>query len=187
LSFHTIPHPGELGYETWPKDAYQNKYVGGTNNLAVDQKRGILYVPTGSAAFDFYGGNRKGKNLFANCLLALDAKTGKRIWHYQLIHHDMWDRDLPSPPNLMTIRQNNKTVDVFVQTTKHGYVFIFDRVTSKPIYPIYEVSCPNLIRGFLNAIGAREGRFLPALQGHSSPMISESVPQDHTLTFGSET
>ena len=145
-SFHTIPHPGEVGYETWPKDAYLNTYVGGANSwagMSIDRKRGILYVPTGSAAFDFYGGNRQGQNLFANCLLALDAKTGKRIWHYQFIHHDIWDRDLPSPPNLLTIRQNNKNVDVVVQTTKHGYVFMFDRATGKPIYPINEVPVPT--------------------------------------------
>ncbi len=141
-SFHTIPYPGEMGYETWPKDAYQNKAVGGANSwagMSIDRKRGILYVPTGSAAFDFYGGNRKGQNLFANCLLALDARTGKHIWHYQLVHHDLWDRDLPAPPNLMTIRQNNKLVDVVAQTTKNGYVFVFNRVTGKPIFPINEM------------------------------------------------
>lgn len=145
-SFHMIPHPGEVGYETWPKDAHLNTDVGGANNwsgMSIDRKRGILYVPTGSAAFDFYGGNRKGQNLFANCLLALDARTGKRIWHYQFIHHDLWDRDLPCPPNLMTIRQNDKNIDVVVQATKHGYVFIFDRVTGKPIYPINEIPVPS--------------------------------------------
>lgn len=144
-SFHTIPHPGEVGYETWPKDAYENKYLGGANNwagMSIDRKRGILYVPTGSAAFDFYGGNRHGSNLFANCLLAIDAKTGKRIWHYQLFHHDMWDRDLPAPPNLITLRQNGKDIDAVAQVTKSGYVFVFDRVTGRPLFPISEVPAP---------------------------------------------
>jgi quinoprotein glucose dehydrogenase len=145
-SFHTIPHPGEAGYSTWPKDAYQNRYVGGANNwagMSVDRKRGILYVPTGSAAFDFWGGNRPGQNLYANCLLALDARTGKRLWHYQFIHHDIWDRDLPAPPNLVTIKQNGKSIDAVAQVTKHGYVFIFDRVTGKPLFPINEVPVPT--------------------------------------------
>ena len=144
-SFHTIPHPGEVGYDTWPKDAYENTYLGGANNwagMAVDPKRGILYVPTGSAAFDFYGGNRHGTNLFANCLLAIDARTGKRIWHYQLFHHDMWDRDLPAPPNLITLRQNGKNIDAVAQVTKSGYVFVFDRVTGRPLFPISEVPAP---------------------------------------------
>jgi quinoprotein glucose dehydrogenase len=107
--FHTIPHPGEFGYNTWPKDVYKNTEVGAANNwagMAVDKKRGILFVPTGSAGFDFYGGNRAGQNLFANSLLALDARTGKRIWHFQLVHHDIWDRDIPAPPNLITIKKD---------------------------------------------------------------------------------
>lgn len=143
--FHTIPMPGEFGYETWPKNVYKNKLVGAGNNwsgMAVDRKRGILYVPTGSAAFDFYGGDRKGANLFANCLLALDAKTGKRLWHYQLVHHDVLDRDPPAPPNLVTINRNGKQVDAVVQVTKQGMVFVFDRVTGVPIYPIEERPVP---------------------------------------------
>ncbi len=142
-TFHTIPYPGEYGYETFPPNAYKNNDVGGGNNwagMSVDKKRGILYVPTGSAAFDFYGGNRHGKNLFTNSLLALDAKTGKRIWHYQLTHHDIWDRDLPAPPNLMTLTVKGKKVDVVAQVTKQGYVFVFDRLTGKPIFPIKEMS-----------------------------------------------
>ena len=98
-SFHTIPHPGEFGYDTWPKDAGQ--LSGGANawaGLSLDSERGIVYVPTGSAAYDFYGGDRLGQNLFANTLLALDARTGERIWHYQFVHHDVWDRDLPARP-----------------------------------------------------------------------------------------
>jgi quinoprotein glucose dehydrogenase len=110
-TFHTIPYPGEYGYETFPKDAYKNEYTGAANNwagMAIDKPRGIIYVPTGSAGYDFYGGNRRGKNLFSDCLLALDARTGKRLWHFQTTHHDIWDRDLPAPPNLMTITRNGK-------------------------------------------------------------------------------
>jgi quinoprotein glucose dehydrogenase len=145
-SFHTIPHPGEYGYETFPPDAYKNTFTGAANNwagMAVDRKRGILYVPTGSAGYDFYGGKRKGQNLFANCLIALDAKTGKRIWHYQTMHHDLWDRDLPAPPNLITVRHNGKSVDAVAQVSKQGYIFLFDRVTGKPLFPIKEVNAPQ--------------------------------------------
>ena len=140
-TFHTIPYPGEYGYSTWPKDAYKNEYVGAANNwagMAVDEKRGILFVPTGSAGYDFWGGNRKGQNLFANCLLALDANTGKRLWHFQTTHHDIWDRDLPAPPNLITVVKNGKKIDAVAQITKQGYVFVFDRVSGKPLFPIVE-------------------------------------------------
>ena len=143
--FHTIPQPGELGYETWPEDAYLNTEVGGGNNwagMAVDREREIVYVPTGSAAHDFYGGNRLGENLFSNTLLALNARTGERIWHYQLVHHDILDRDPPAPPNLATITQNGQTIDVVAQITKQGYVFVFDRETGEPIYPIEEIAVP---------------------------------------------
>ncbi|MDT8886744.1 outer membrane protein assembly factor BamB family protein [Aquirufa regiilacus] len=140
-SFHTIPYPGEKGYSTFPKDAHQNTYTGAANNwagMAVDRKRGIIYVPTGSAGYDFWGGNRKGQNLYANCLLALDAKTGKLIWHFQTTHHDIWDRDLPAPPNLITVTRKRKRIDAVAQITKQGFVFIFDRVTGKPLFPIQE-------------------------------------------------
>jgi quinoprotein glucose dehydrogenase len=136
-SFHTIPHPGEAGYETWSKDSWRE--VGGANSwpgMALDEARGIVFVPTGSAAADFYGANRIGDNLYANSLLALDAATGKRIWHFQFVRHDVWDRDLPSPPNLITLRQNGRTIDAVAQSTKHGYVFVFERTTGKPIFPI---------------------------------------------------
>ncbi|HEY1217227.1 MAG TPA: PQQ-binding-like beta-propeller repeat protein, partial [Bryobacteraceae bacterium] len=125
-SFHTIPHPGELGYDTWPKDAW--KYIGGANNwagMSLDVKRGIVFVPTGSATFDFYGANRLGDNLFANSLIALDAATGKRIWHFQTVRHDLWDRDLPAPPALVTIVRNGRRIDAAAQVTKSGYVFLF--------------------------------------------------------------
>ena len=144
-TFHTIPQPGEYGYDTWPKDVYKNTDVGGANNwagMAVDRPRGILYVPTGSAAFDFYGGNRAGQNLFANCLLALDARTGKRLWHFQAVHHDIWDRDFPAPPNLLTLTHNGKRVDAVAQVTKSGHVFVFDRITGQPLFPIKETPMP---------------------------------------------
>ena len=140
--FKTIPGPGEYGYETWEKDNYKNGEVGGANawsGMSIDQDRGIVFVPTGSAAFDFYGGNRKGNNLFANCLLALDANTGKRIWHFQFTHHDVWDRDLPAPPNLVTIKRDGNNLDAVAQITKQGYVFVFERETGKPVFPIDEV------------------------------------------------
>jgi len=124
--FHTIPLPGEFGYDTWPADVHEKGVVGGANNwtgMAVDKKRGIIYAPTGSAAPDFFGGSRKGSNLFANTLLALDATTGKRIWHYQFVRHDIWDRDLPAPPNLLTIKRNGKSIDVVAQLTKNRSCF----------------------------------------------------------------
>jgi len=140
--FKTIPGPGEFGYDTWEKENYRDGQVGGANawsGMSVDRKRGILFVPTGSAAFDFYGGNRKGNNLFANCLLALDANNGKRIWHFQFTHHDVWDRDLPAPPNLINIKRNGKSIDAVAQITKQGYVYVFERETGKPFFEIKEV------------------------------------------------
>jgi quinoprotein glucose dehydrogenase len=145
-TFHTIPYPNEAGYETFPPNAYKNEEIGAANNwagMAVDKKRGILYVPTGSAAYDFYGGNRLGANLYANCLLALNARTGERLWHFQTIHHDVWDRDLPAPPNLITVKKDGKTIDAVAQVTKHGQVFVFDRVTGAPVFPIKEVKTPK--------------------------------------------
>jgi quinoprotein glucose dehydrogenase len=139
--FHTIPQPGEAGYETW-EDTAAYKHVGGANSwsgLTLDEERGIVFAPTGSASYDFYGGKRKGQNLFANCLLALDAATGKRRWHFQFIHHDLWDWDLPAPPVLVTITKEGKKIDAVAQTTKHGMVFLFDRVSGEPVYPIKEM------------------------------------------------
>ncbi len=135
--FHTIPQPGQFGYETWSKDSWT--YNGGANNwagMALDERRGIVFIPTGSASADFYGANRLGDNLFANSLLALNAETGKRIWHFQFVKHDILDRDPPSPPTLVTVRQNGRTIDAVAQTTKHGYVFVFERETGKPVFPI---------------------------------------------------
>ncbi len=145
-TFHTIPRPGEAGYQTWPKDAYKNPDIGSANcwaGMAYDAKRQLVYVPTGSASYDFYGANRLGQNLFANCLLALDARTGKRVWHFQFIHHDIWDRDLPAPPTLMTVQHRGKPTDVVAQTTKAGYVYVFDRATGAPIFPIVETPVPK--------------------------------------------
>jgi quinoprotein glucose dehydrogenase len=136
-SFHTIPHPGELGYETWPKDAWTSS--GAANNwagMALDPKRGIVYVPTGSAAFDFYGADRLGDNLFADSLIALNAETGQRIWHFQGVRHDIWDRDFPSPPALLTVKRDGKNIDAVAQTTKQGFVYLFDRTNGKPLFPI---------------------------------------------------
>ncbi len=142
-TFHTIPYPGEPGYETWPPDAW--KHIGGVNcwtGMAVDEKRGLVFIPTGSAAFDFWGGNRIGQNLYANCLLVLDAATGRRVWHFQFVHHDLWDRDLPAPPNLVTVRRNGKKIDAVAQVTKSGHVFIFNRETGEPLFPIEERPVP---------------------------------------------
>jgi quinoprotein glucose dehydrogenase len=144
--FKTIPHPGEEGYATWSPDAYRNTTIGGANNwsgMAVDRERGILFVPTGSAAFDFYGGDRIGENLFANTLLALDARTGKKLWHYQTVHHDVLDRDMPAPPNLVTVIRDGKRVDAVAQITKQGFVFLFDRENGTPLFEIQEVPAPR--------------------------------------------
>jgi glucose dehydrogenase len=141
--FHTIPHPGEYGYDTWPKDAW--KYTGAANTwsgLSLDMDRGIVFVPLGSAASDYYGADRPGNDLFADALVALDANTGKRIWHFQSVHHDIWDRDLNAPPALVTLHKDGKTIDAVAQTTKSGYVFVFDRATGRPVYPIQEKPYP---------------------------------------------
>src|ERR1700733_8584790 len=142
-TFHTIPHPGEFGYASWPAEAW--KSAGAANNwagMALDPHRGIVYVPTGSAVFDFYGADRAGNDLFADTLLALDAKTGKRLWHFQGVHHDIWDRDFPSPPALLSVRHNGRCVDAITQTTKQGYLYVFDRSNGRPLFPIEERSYP---------------------------------------------
>ncbi len=142
--FHTIPDKGELGYDTWDS-TYIDK-IGGANNwsgLSLDEKAGIVYVPTGSATYDFWGGFRQGDNLFANSLIALNAGTGERVWHYQIVHHDVWDRDLPSNPNLVTLKKDGKEIEAVAQITKHGYVFVFDRHTGEPVFPIEERAIPR--------------------------------------------
>ncbi len=143
-TFHTIPHPGEFGYETWPKDAWQK--VGGANiwsELSIDEKRGIVYAPTASAKYNFYGVDRAGANLFADCLLALDARTGKRLWHFQMVHHDIWDYDDPTAPKLLTLHHDGKTIDAVAQVSKQGFVWVFNRVTGEPIWPIEERPVPK--------------------------------------------
>lgn len=143
-SFHTIPHPGEDGYCTWPKDAW--KTAGAANNwtgMALDRERGIVYVPTGSAVTDFYGYDRIGDDLFADTLLALDARTGKKVWYFQTTHHDIWDRDPPAPPVLLTVLRNGKRVDAIALTTKQGFVFLLNRVTGEPLFPVREEPFPK--------------------------------------------
>ncbi|SPF53791.1 Pyrrolo-quinoline quinone [Candidatus Sulfopaludibacter sp. SbA4] len=141
--FHTVPHPGEFGYETWPAEAY--KISGGANawaGLTVDPQLGMVFAATGSASFDFYGSNRIGDNLFADCVLALDARTGKRIWHFQGIHHDVWDLDFPAAPSLVTVTRNGRKVDAVAQIAKTGYVYVFDRRTGEPLFPIANRKVP---------------------------------------------
>src|SRR5436190_16762544 len=142
--FHTVPEPGEFGYDTWPKDAY--KYSGGANNwgeMSIDDDRGIVYVPTGSATYDFYGADRHGTNLFANCLLALDVRTGRRLWHYQTVHHDLWDLDNVSAPQLVTVQHDGRSVDAVAHAGKTGFLYVFDRVTGEPLWPIEERPVPK--------------------------------------------
>ncbi|MGE5126111.1 MAG: PQQ-binding-like beta-propeller repeat protein [Betaproteobacteria bacterium] len=142
-TFHTIPKPGEFGYDTWPKDAW--KAVGGANawsGISLDAARGIVYLPIGSPAWDFWGGDRIGAGLFGNCLLALEAGTGERIWHFQLVHHDLWDRDPPQAPVLVTVTRNGRPVAAVAQATKSGHLFVFDRTTGKPLFPVEERPFP---------------------------------------------
>lgn len=142
--FHTVPHPGEYGYDTWPPDAW--KYIGGTNDwgeMSVDVKRGIVYFPLGSPTYDFYGADRKGADLFSDCVLALDARTGKYLWHYQTTHHDLWDYDLEVGPKLLTIDHDGQKVDVLAEAGKNGYLYVLNRVTGKPIWPIVEQPVPK--------------------------------------------
>jgi quinoprotein glucose dehydrogenase len=144
--FHTIPHPGEEGYESW-EDSTAYKFIGGANvwsGFSLDEKRGIVYAVIGSASYDFYGGKRKGNNLFADCVLALDAATGKNIWHFQTIHHDVWDRDPSSPPILVTINKNGKSIEAVAVTTKTGFIYVFERATGKPVYDIVEKTVPAI-------------------------------------------
>ncbi len=182
-SFHTIPHPGEFGYDTWPRDAWT--YSGAANNWAgmtVDTRRGILYVPTGSAAMDFYGANRLGDDLFANCLLALNAETGERIWHFQGVRHDIWDRDFPSPPILLTVRRDGKEVDAVAQPTKQGFVYLFDRSNGQTLFPIeYRKYPPSDVPGEVAAmeqpLPARPAPF--ARQRLTEDLLTTRTPEAH--------
>jgi len=182
-AFHTIPRPGEFGYETWPQGAW--KYTGSANNwagMALDKKRGLVFVPTGSAAYDFYGANRVGDNLFANCLIALKAETGERVWHFQAVRHDIWDRDFPSPPTLVTINHDGRLVDAVAQTTKSGHVYLFERETGKPLFPIeYRKYPPSDIEGEV----AAEMQPLPAepkpfaRQQLTVDLLTQRTPDSH--------
>jgi quinoprotein glucose dehydrogenase len=182
-SFHTIPHPGEEGYETWPKEAW--KYTGSANNwagMAVDERRGIVYVPTGSAADDFYGANRSGDNLYANSLLALNAATGKRIWHFQAIKHDIWDRDFPAPPSLVTVRHNGRLIDAVAQTSKQGWVYLFDRTNGRPLFPIeyrqYPTSeVPGEITAETQTLPTKPAPF--SRQTFTEDMLTNRTPEAH--------
>jgi len=142
--FHTVPQPGEFGNETWERDSWQDR--GGTNVWSImscDEERGILFLPLTSPSPDRYGGERKGQNLFGDCLVALDARTGQRRWHYQMVHHDLWDWDLPAQPNLVDLTRGGKTIPAVAQITKMGFVFVFDRVTGKPFFEIEERKVPT--------------------------------------------
>lgn len=182
-SFHTIPHPGEFGYDTWPKEAWKSS--GAANNwagMALDPKRGIVYVPTGSAAFDFYGADRIGDDLFANCLIALNAETGERLWHFQGVRHDLWDRDFPSPPVLLTVRRGGQEIDAVAQTTKQGFVFLFDRTNGNPLFPIeYRKYPPSDVPGEVAApeqsLPTRPGPF--ARQDLNEDFLTSRTPEMH--------
>src|SRR5258706_15346234 len=143
-TFHTIPRRGEFGYDTWPQDAW--KRIGGANvwgEFSLDEKRGVVYAPTASAKYNFYGADRTGANLFADCLLALDARTGKRLWHFQMVHHDIWDYDDATAPKLLTVRHDGKSVDAVAQVSKQGFVWVFNRDTGEPLWPIEERPVPR--------------------------------------------
>ncbi len=186
-SFHTIPHPGEPGYQTWPADAW--KYTGAANNwggMAVDAERGIVYVPTGSASSDFYGADRYGDDLYANCLIALDANTGKRLWHFQGVKHDLWDRDFPSPPVLVTVNRDGKPVDAVAETSKQGYVFLFNRVTGEPLFPIEhhaypQTNVPGEYSAATQPLPTKPAPF--ARQLFTEDMVTNRTPEAHAAAL----
>jgi len=182
-AFHTIPRPGEFGYDTWPNDAW--KSTGAVNNwtgMTLDQNTGIIYIPTGSAAFDFYGGDRLGDDLFANCLLALNAETGERLWHFQGVHHDIWDRDFPTPPILVTLNHDGQKVEAVAQNSKQGFVFLFDRATGKPIFPL---DCREYPPSDVSGEVAAKQQCLPskpapyARQRLTEDLLTNRTPQVH--------
>jgi quinoprotein glucose dehydrogenase len=185
--FHTIPQPGEFGYDTWPKDAY--KISGGANawaGLTVDTKLGMVFAATGSASFDFYGVNRHGDNLFANCVLALDARTGKRIWHFQAIRHDVWDWDFPAPPSLVTVRHDGRAIDAVAQVTKLGDVFVLDRRTGASLFPIeHRRVPPSAIDGERLAESQPRPTKPPpfARQGLTEAMLTRRTPAAHAAVL----
>ena len=180
-AFHTIPHPGEPGYETWPKDAW--RYAGGANawsGVALDERRGLVFASTGSTSYDFYGANRHGDNLYANTVLCLRAATGERVWHFQAVRHDLWDRDFPAPPSLVTITRDGRRVDVVTQTAKNGRLYVLDRETGRPVFPMEEVKAkPSDVPGEQ----AAPAQILPALpppytrQRFSEDLITTRTPE----------
>src|SRR6266436_4507950 len=182
-SFHTIPHDGEFGHDTWPAGAW--KTSGAANNwsgMTVDPQRGVAFIPTGSAAFDFYGADRIGDDLFANSLIALNAETGERIWHFQGVKHDIWDRDFPSAPALVTVKRGGKEVEAVVQTTKQGFVYLFERATGKPLFPIeYHKYPPSTIPGEVAAseqpIPTKPAPY--ARQLLTADMLTNRTPEAH--------
>jgi len=186
-SFRTIPRPGEFGYDTWPKDAWQ--HTGGANNWAgmtIDYQRGLIFAPTGSAAFDFYGADRHGDNLFANTLLCLRADTGERVWHFQAIKHDVWDRDFPTAPVLVTVRRDGKLIDAVAQATKSGHVFVFERETGKSLFPLETRKVPpSPVDGELLATT----QVLPlapppfSRQQFTEDMVTNRTPEAHRIVL----
>ncbi|MFN8058004.1 MAG: pyrroloquinoline quinone-dependent dehydrogenase [Vicinamibacterales bacterium] len=186
-SFHTIPQPGEFGYDTWPEGAHE--ISGGANawaGVTVDPGLGYVFAATGSASFDFYGVNRHGDNLFANCVLALDARTGRRIWHFQAVRHDVWDYDFPAPPTLVTVKRDGHTIEAVSQITKTGYVFVFDRRTGTPLFPIeYRKIPPSTIDGERLA-DAQPYPVKPApftRQGLTEGMLTTRTPEAHAAVL----
>jgi quinoprotein glucose dehydrogenase len=185
--FHTIPQPGEVGYDTWPKDAYQG--AGGANawaGVTIDAQLGMVFAATGSASFDFYGVTRHGDNLFADCVLALDARTGRRVWHFQAIKHDVWDWDFPAPPSLVTVARNGRAVDAVAQITKYGYVYVLDRRTGEPLFPIESRKVPpSSVDGELLAERQPYPLKPPpfARQGLTEDMLTTRTPEAHAAVL----
>src|SRR4030095_13551813 len=143
-TFHTVPHPGERGNETWANDSWKDRMAANVwSTMSVDQANGLVFLPVGSPAYDFYGGDRKGQNLFGNSLVALNAGTGKLVWHFQTVHHDLWDYDLPAQPSLITVRQQGRSIPAVAQVTKMGFVFVFNRLTGESLFAIQEKSVPQ--------------------------------------------
>jgi quinoprotein glucose dehydrogenase len=185
--FHTIPHPGEPGYETWPPEAY--KISGGANawaGLSIDPGLGMVFAATGSASFDFYGANRIGNDLYANCVLALDARTGKLIWHFQGIRHDVWDYDFPAAPSLVTVTRNGRKVEAVAQITKFGYVYVLDRRTGKPLFPIGHKKAPPSPLDGEKLAAEQPYPLLPppfTRQSFTEDMITHRTPEAHAAVL----
>jgi glucose dehydrogenase len=143
-TFHTVPQPGESGHETWEGEGWKNRTGANVwSIITVDVERGLVFLPIGSPSYDFYGGDRKGQNLYGNSLVALDARTGKLRWYYQMVHHDLWDYDLPAPPALVSVKRGGRTIPAVVQVTKMGLMFILHRETGEPLFPVEEVPVPR--------------------------------------------